>query len=594
MNLHRITVQKILAVSLSIWTTSAAAQNIVKVRSAICATPDRGLTSVMEGSGLLLQRDGEQFVLTSSHVIYPSSFYCHSFEAEAIAGELDFVSANFANGLALLKVKKQLSTGDFYQWDDLRTVAATLSQDGSAHPSSASLNGYRFKNMTRLQLEQQLIRSWNSRGVILPLAQSLIEIEGPTEFGMSGGGAFAMFGDRLAYIGMLSHHYYTLQVGAPPILQTRVSGAQPGFFSNLIIPTPTIVAWLEQVWSRDPRALLVNDSIAQQTNEFALNIGALRLVERDCRSASSERGVGGGEGGDRGGGEGVGVGGAQSNIRVSACHLEIGLAPSSAVVAPGFKSIPAWDTRIAPELAKIEARLQHEPSATLYVSEIVTPQGLRAVSSINVALSLLSQTADARLDVISAAEFSAKFEKHKQSTLAACKRVISGRAASVEGGCLDQESQLVWSAVSLFPKAGNEAESVCESYSLGGRGWRLPTVSELSELAQSGFAERHLSVEVDSDYWAIAEKGGIQSRIEQNSVTEVQCSRRFVNLYDERVGSLPVQSVNVAGGAARKSPLNPSLKKNVLCVRSTTNAGESSSLLRALKEAQSLATYCDL
>ncbi len=260
---------------------------VVKVKSFLCDKPEVERV----GSGILFMKEESYFALTSAHVIFhgdQNERVCHTLhyeDAPSVSGTL--LAANFANGLALLRVK---GPGDLMR--DGALPFSALEQGAALLPGNeATLAGYPFGSNTSLRDEVSRILNASSNRSILPLVDKVIEVKGHTEFGMSGGALLTPKGNLL---GMVSHQYLSQQPGQPARQNNYSPDAPREGIVGLVIPTETIRKWLDQVFIHNPKADL-KEELGSQIHRTPLVVPLGGVKFKGPKTL--------------GGGDGVGIGG---------------------------------------------------------------------------------------------------------------------------------------------------------------------------------------------------------------------------------------------------------------------------------------------
>ena len=379
-----------LIVSYSAVTQAATAKPTVgKVTSYVCNTK----SNQRLGSGTLLEAGGKLFVLTSAHVVFHSTLalerMCATFESDRKVLTLNYFAINFANGLALFEVAaKDLPTAQPMKkvlWNDMQVQAEI---DTSP---AICLTGLPFGSATPLNDCNARILNAHSNRTILPLIDEVLEIDGHSEYGMSGGAVFSAEG---AYLGLISHQYLSIDLGRPATIQDYVQNGHSGELIGLAIPTVEIVPWIKIVLA-DPKAGRAVEAFRDQIKHLpkAVNLSSVKFTERNCDSVDvSPGGIGGdgvgiggdgkrsrggdgvGIGGDgkyRRGGDGVGIGGDNTPTAPSPkdpandCHIDLSINDD-----PNFSQEWPFSTQIPTWLETVRAHLKDNPKDVLKMEYI--------------------------------------------------------------------------------------------------------------------------------------------------------------------------------------------------------------------------------
>lgn len=289
---------------------------VVKVESYPCASAQvPGLTR--RGSGVLVEKGGEFFVVTSGHVPYHdprggNTPYCHRIASEEV-GELraTFRAALFSQDLALLRV----TPGD--SREKLARAAlpwAALTPPELARRDRVEVVGYPASAKAKDPASVYVGRVFNERSTLTSLElPHVVAIDGRSEFGQSGGGIFTRAGEL---IGLTSHQLLRTHLGRSATWEYRDGSFQlpDGQILTLAIPVAAVKAWWERIDANDATAdIRLNGS--DEGTRLSLTFERVRLDEINCKPIAIQRGAepapaGGGHGVGGGGGHGVGGGGS--------------------------------------------------------------------------------------------------------------------------------------------------------------------------------------------------------------------------------------------------------------------------------------------
>lgn len=266
----------------------ANVDTVVKVYSRPC-----GKNAVKVGSGTLIIHEGAVHVLTSDHVVYHGSRsdgVCHSIRFNGSTYAANLVAANFLNGLALLRLNGVS--------DAMANIALRPAQDFVSSSRAAvfgTLAGFPGASTgVNADTQAQILSASSSRS-ILPEVNTLLEVKGHSEFGMSGG---ALFDQSGRYAGLLSHQYLRLHLGAPSSVHEYRENGEQGEFIALVIPAEAASSWLRNL--RDVRL----DLKSQIAGKMAVSFEGVRFAAQTCKENSAPVG-----GRMNLGGEGAGIGG---------------------------------------------------------------------------------------------------------------------------------------------------------------------------------------------------------------------------------------------------------------------------------------------
>lgn len=180
---------------------------VVKTRSQMCSDPIQKLS----GSGLVFNKAGQTYVITSEHVILQElSEVCH-FASNETLGELklELIHSRWDLGLALLKVSAKV-----LQAPELEEL---FSQKASIENRIRVLGYPVSENSLRIDQNGKILTLESKRHIFERL-DNVIEISGVhVEYGMSGGALFDQ--STRKYLGLISHQALALVPGNSPSLQ---------------------------------------------------------------------------------------------------------------------------------------------------------------------------------------------------------------------------------------------------------------------------------------------------------------------------------------------------------------------------------------
>lgn len=322
---------RLLIIAVLVFTGSTWAgveESLVKVTSYPCQRPKYAKF----GSGVLVKTTDRLFVLTSDHVIYhggSSDGVCHkvySFDAEKQISVTP-VMINFAKGVAL-----------FEAFDaDLESLALPYSSlvEGVEEELSTFgvLHGYPYGSKSVITDQNAQVMSKNSDRTILPSIKSVIEVNGHTEYGMSGGGFFDEDG---RYKGLISHQYLQIREGKPAKLYESSEGTVAGTMIGLMIPAKTIVAWLDKYLSKGIKEEVRWDIKDQIRRRSSVVFDGIRFTPRKCDDTA-----------DAMNGDPVGIGG-YVELEGKICKVALSLDNKNNQAWP-FKKFP-WLERVKHKL----------------------------------------------------------------------------------------------------------------------------------------------------------------------------------------------------------------------------------------------------
>ncbi len=192
-----------------------------------------GASAELRGSGLLFNRNGKRYVLTSDHVVAHTNGLFGSHQAtSSVTNEtckLKFLAAEWANGLALLEVENDTNPADAIPYAEL--AVAPTSKAGDA----ASFYGYPFESSDLTEETFAKLLNFAAPVPYFVGPRSLLELEAAIgEFGMSGGAAFSAAGD---FLGVIAYQ---------KILDTSL---QPQPNRVYAIPRDTVLPWVDHYFA---------------------------------------------------------------------------------------------------------------------------------------------------------------------------------------------------------------------------------------------------------------------------------------------------------------------------------------------------------
>lgn len=226
--------------NLSFAETLEPSQAVVKTHSYLCSLPEDDF----RGSGVLFRHNNEEYVLTSEHVVlWGRDKYCHTaLMQDGRRIVLDFVMADWAMGLALLKVK-----GDSLSETELPTLQSFSTFVRS--DLGVETVGFPWTEQNVRRDRGGRVLSTASQRYFLANTHEAIELkDSHGEFGMSGGAVLS--DDQKTILGLLSHQYLKLNVGGETTL-AEYNGEQDAGSENylLVIPSAVIKSWLSRFFS---------------------------------------------------------------------------------------------------------------------------------------------------------------------------------------------------------------------------------------------------------------------------------------------------------------------------------------------------------
>jgi hypothetical protein len=158
-------------------------------------------------------------------------------------------------------------------------IESLRAQASSPVSGFGSLVGYPFHSLSVLKDSNAQVMSPDSDRVILPLVESVIEVNGHNEYGMSGGG---FFDDQNRYRGLLSHQYLQLVEGQPSQLVETDEGMTGGQLIGLVIPLSTVLPWLDSYFQQKTGQDVRWSLDSQLRGRPAAVFDNVRFTPRDC------------------------------------------------------------------------------------------------------------------------------------------------------------------------------------------------------------------------------------------------------------------------------------------------------------------------
>lgn len=254
----------------------------VKVKSYVCQHKD---LQARRGSGVLIsvkrKEETKIYVLTSAHGIFPgklTSGICHEVGnalRDGVAAEL--IRYNIGNDLALLEVTdpKKLG-GSPIALEDI--PAATIRK------KKGMISGFPFdSNAKGLQENYDaLVRTYTSNRLMLPFIQNnALEVEGHSEYGMSGGAFWTEDGE---FNGVTSHQYVEgiRQAAQRPRVRTYDPTKRiEGDVLALIISNEVVVPWLQTAFGSKPESAdLIPNLEEELQGRFKIQVNGLSFAAK--------------------------------------------------------------------------------------------------------------------------------------------------------------------------------------------------------------------------------------------------------------------------------------------------------------------------
>lgn len=263
---------------------------VIKTISSLCDSP---ATSKRVGSGVVFKSLREYFVVTSSHVALHElngKNVCHEIENDAKQYSMRLIAADFTQGLALFGIEAPPSL-EAISWDE-----------GSFEyqpKSPVFIAGIPYDSKSLFPNNEAKVLNFASNRTILPNVQSVIEFEGHSEFGMSGG---ALLQDK-KFVGLISHQYLAFdKAGAvPKVFEQQPSPASHRVIVGLAIPGAQVRRWMSKAFKNPNEAHFPEPLKSQLDSEKQFfDLGGLRLEQ-----------------GRQSSGDGVGIGGTPSSAKAA-------------------------------------------------------------------------------------------------------------------------------------------------------------------------------------------------------------------------------------------------------------------------------------
>lgn len=272
-------------------------------------------SSVGKGSGWLVRKGKDFFVITSEHVVAPLGSGRHEIRWRGTGAPAELMFADWGRGLAVLRVAKPpvgAVATDVSAWDNSSTLRVG---------SRVNVAGFPFAQDQQPLVSGGEISLLQSQRSFVTFTPGVEITQTYGEYGMSGGPAF-LDGRRDAdsFVGILSHQVLKVIANQP----SRIAPLDATETARhlFLIPRETALTVFREALSGRPRGLLVRRS----GFGAPLEIQAGRLIFREARAGTSKGsgnigGDGGHIGGDGGhiGGDGGHIGGdsaAPSSLRV--------------------------------------------------------------------------------------------------------------------------------------------------------------------------------------------------------------------------------------------------------------------------------------
>jgi hypothetical protein len=294
-------------------------RSVVKVSSYPCLTGNPRF----EGSGFIVKKDDQFFVITSDHVIINDSTnkICH----EAVNGHLNLkniqlINSSYEKGLAILKVDMEQVSGDHVALNEAPDWSILKKMNGEARDVSAM--GFPFSSSDLLVLSNGKLQSSESKRPLIPGISNFIEaVNLPIEFGMSGG----VFLDSKSFelVGLVSHQYLKRMAGKPTVVNTNVADDYVNENDIAIgIPMSEIVDYVESVQQEQPTIHFKRNSYYQLKNEEVISYGVLNFRFTN-KEASDVWNIGGADGSGVGGTENHQGGNEQASNKEKMSMIEV-------------------------------------------------------------------------------------------------------------------------------------------------------------------------------------------------------------------------------------------------------------------------------
>ncbi|MCB0366611.1 MAG: trypsin-like peptidase domain-containing protein [Bdellovibrionaceae bacterium] len=303
-------------------TATAGEDHAVKVVSSYCGMFD--IEDLQRrGSGVLLTRKDQVYVLTSDHVVYHANQqagFCHKIVVNGRSYEAQLSSVSFAHGLALLKLNALPDGSQALSFESLYEGLKACHFPG---PAELISYGFTWRSESVTSGKGQVLNPRSERH-LLPAIEFMLESDLYSELGMSGGPVFDPQGEGFA--GLLSHQFLVRDLGGESraVSKRDVVGADTKAINGLIIPACPIALWLTDTFAG--AAPLALDAQSQMNGQEATLIGQVRFQVTNCQKGEDWEPIGGrisGKAADlpdlrrkfraglihRGSGDGVGIGG---------------------------------------------------------------------------------------------------------------------------------------------------------------------------------------------------------------------------------------------------------------------------------------------
>lgn len=348
LNIYNIAILRALAASVALaglssttalWAQSETAPPllpVVKIRSFQCEQEGQ-IAKYRQGSGILVRAGATAYVLTSSHVplhedradeapsLTPLAICQRLTTANGTTFHAQMRGANFLKDLALLVVTPPSDAAVNTEWTDLMASALPLEDADLWNGTIAAgtpvvLRGFPVASApgSAPNLDRGTVSAAANARTSLDVP-ALIEVDGMSEYGMSGGGAFTADGHL---VGMLSAQYLKINEGTSTTIG-EMSTATRGPMRTLVLPALELRTWVQQLLNGEPGADLRLDAQLLATRaQRGLSLGGFLFIERGCTSGPQ---IGGGHAVGIGGGHAVGIGGGDGSgsAEPSSCHVVI-------------------------------------------------------------------------------------------------------------------------------------------------------------------------------------------------------------------------------------------------------------------------------
>ena len=322
-----------------------AEASVVKVRSYICATGGQ----VRVGSGVLVQDAGQLLVVSSSHVPWhgrAADGICHQLSTvDGLQVSMELLGASVFNDLALFSIAPSDAAANL----GARALpVASFSDPLTPSDDPVMTVGFPFA-ATSVTRYPGILVDPDSPRTSLALVH-VAEIDGLSEYGMSGGGVFDADG-RL--VGIVSHQYLNIpddDDAAATVVDQGQDGGVEGLIRTLAIPRQEVAMWISEVMQKPPRALAMLDLKDQLAGASSLSLDGLVFKESHCLPISHWAPAGGQGAGV--GGQGAGVGGDEGAgaANAGACRIQI------AAASPGSRSA-SWPFPVQSLLSDVHSKL---------------------------------------------------------------------------------------------------------------------------------------------------------------------------------------------------------------------------------------------